>query len=341
MHSAMGHTYLVTGAAGFIGYHVSMRLLELGHRVTAFDNLNAYYAVGLKLARLRRLERFQNFKFEKLCLSHRAGVHDIFDRERPDFVIHLAAQAGVRYSIDNPAAYVDSNLVGFANILEGCRYTKTQHLVFASSSSVYGNNHVVPFSEDLRTDQPVSLYAATKKANEVMAYSYAHLFSLPCTGLRFFTVYGPWGRPDMALFKFTSQILRNEPIDVFNFGNMERDFTYIDDITLGILKSTESIPKTTARDEGQNTSASDRGAPYRIYNIGNNTPVSLLRLIEILEDRLGRQATRRLLPMQPGDVPRTWADISDLDRKVGYAPSTPIELGITHFVNWYRDYYNV
>ena len=322
-------TYLVTGAAGFIGFHTAKRLLERGDAVVGLDNLNDYYDVSLKEARLALLAH-PNFRFVKLDLADRVGMACLFETETFEAVIHLAAQAGVRYSLKNPHAYVDSNLVGFVNVLEGCRHAKVGHLVYASSSSVYGANTEVPFSVEHNVDHPISLYAATKKANELMAHTYSHLYAIPTTGLRFFTVYGPWGRPDMALFSFTKSILEGKPIDVFNHGKMRRDFTYVDDIVEGILRTADKIPGPC-----------ETGARYKIYNIGNNQPVELERFIEILESALGRKAQKRYLPMQPGDVPATYADVDELMRDVGFKPSTPLEEGIAKFVAWYKGYYDL
>lgn len=344
--------YLVTGSAGFIGYHVSRRLLDEGQHVVGLDNLNDYYEVSLKHARLERLTEHADFEFHQTDLADRDAMAELFGSQSFSTVIHLAAQAGVRYSVTHPYVYADSNLTGFLTILEGCRHGQIQHLVYASSSSVYGANREMPFSVQHRVDHPVSLYAATKKANELMAHTYSHLYGLPTTGLRFFTVYGPWGRPDMALFKFTRAILEGEPIDVYNHGQMRRDFTYIDDIVEGILRTaahppspSETAPAEPASGAASGSAAasdpSRSAAPYRVYNIGNNQPVELLRLIEVLERCLGREADKRFLPMQPGDVPATFADIDDLARDVGFAPHTPIETGVARFVDWYRDYYHV
>ena len=330
---------LVTGAAGFIGFHLSRRLLAEGNEIVGLDNLNPYYDVSLKEARLARLRGHAGFRFTQVDVANRQGMARLFEVERPARVVHLAAQAGVRYSLTNPHAYVDSNLVGFMNILEACRHGQVEHLVYASSSSVYGANKVSPFSVHHTVDHPVSLYAATKKANELMAHAYSHLYSLPTTGLRFFTVYGPWGRPDMALFLFTRAILAGQPIDVYNHGNMERDFTYIDDIVEGVVRVLDRVP---AKDPAWDAVAADPGtsnAPYRLYNIGNNAPVRLLRFIEVLEHALGKSAEKRFLPLQPGDVVSTCADTADLERDVGFRPSTPIELGIARFVQWYKEYY--
>jgi len=330
---------LVTGAAGFIGFHLCQHLLTRGESVIGIDNLNDYYDVSLKQDRLKQLQQHQQFQFAKLDLADRQAIPELFDRHQPEKVAHLAAQAGVRYSLKNPHAYVDSNLVGFVNILEECRHGGVKHLVFASSSSVYGVNSKTPFSVHDNVDRPVSLYAATKKANELMAHTYSHLYDIPTTGLRFFTVYGPWGRPDMALFLFTKAILAGEPIKVFNHGKMQRDFTYIDDIITGVVRVLDKIPEPDP-----NWSDSDPGsshAPYKLYNIGNNQPVELLRFIEVLEACLGMKAQKHMLPMQPGDVPITYADIEDLEKAVGFRPSTPIEVGVERFVAWYRDYFQV
>jgi UDP-glucuronate 4-epimerase len=332
---------LVTGAAGFIGSTLSLRLLARGDRVVGLDNLNDYYDVSLKEARLARLRERSGFEFEKADIADREGMARLFAARRFDAVMHLAAQAGVRYSIENPSAYVDTNLVGFGNVIEGARRSEVGHFVYASSSSVYGANAKLPFSEDDNIDHPVSLYAATKKANELIAHSYAHLYRLPCTGLRFFTVYGPWGRPDMALFKFTRGILAGEAIPVFNRGEMVRDFTYVDDIVEGVLRV---IDHTAQPDPGWSALAprpSSSDAPYRIYNIGNSQPVKLMRYIEVLEQCLGRKARLDLLPLQAGDVPETVADVSRLQAAVGFRPGTPVEAGIERFVEWYRSYYRV
>lgn len=332
---------LVTGAAGFIGYHLSERLLARGDEVVGLDNLNDYYDVGLKEARLARLTPHAKFRFVKLELADRNGMAEMFAREGFERVVHLAAQAGVRYSLKNPHAYVDSNLVGFVNVLEGCRRHDVQHLVYASSSSVYGANTEMPFSVHHNVDHPVSLYAASKKANELMAHTYSHLYGLPTTGLRFFTVYGPWGRPDMALFLFTKAILEGRPIDVFNYGDMRRDFTYIGDIIEGVLRVTDRIAAPNPAWAGSAPDSATSYAPYRLYNIGNHNPVELLRMIELVETSLGRKAEKNLLPIQPGDVPATYADVDDLVRDVGFRPETPLEQGILRFVEWYRQYYSV
>lgn len=332
---------LVTGAAGFIGSTLTHRLLARGDTVHGIDNMNDYYDVALKEARLARLRAHKNFTFDKLDIADRAAVPKLFAATKFDAVMHLAAQAGVRYSIENPHAYVDANLVGFVNILEGARHSNVGHLVFASSSSVYGANTKLPFSEHDNVDHPVSLYAATKKANELMAHSYAHLFGLACTGLRFFTVYGPWGRPDMALFKFTEGILAGRPIPVFNRGEMLRDFTYIDDIVEGVIRVIDQPATPNPAGADGATDPARSLAPYRIYNIGNNSPVKLMRYIEVLEQCLGIKAELALLPMQQGDVPATTADVSDLEAAVGFRPRTSVETGIARFVEWYRNYYGV
>ena len=333
--------YLVTGAAGFIGFHTARRLLERGEEVVGLDNLNDYYDVRLKQARLAQLTTQRGFRFHQLELADDAGVAKLFADEHPDIVIHLAAQAGVRFSLTNPRAYIDSNIVGFLNVLEGCRRHGVQHLAFASTSSVYGANTAMPFSVHQNVDHPVSLYAASKKANELMAHCYAHLYRVPCTGLRFFTVYGPWGRPDMALFLFTRAILAGDPIEVFNEGKMQRDFTYIDDIVEGVLRVADRPAEPSPAWSGEHPDPATSSAPYRLYNIGNHEPVELLRMIEILEGCLGRKAEKRLLPMQPGDVPATFADVDDLARDVGFQPATPLATGIARFVEWYRRYYQV
>nr|WP_298151198.1 NAD-dependent epimerase [uncultured Pseudoxanthomonas sp.] len=332
---------LVTGAAGFIGSHLSERLLARGDEVLGYDNLNAYYDPALKEARLARLLPQDGFRFLRASLEDRAALEAAFDDFKPQRVVNLAAQAGVRYSLENPHAYIDSNIVGFLNILEACRHRGIEHLVYASSSSVYGANRKLPFAVEDSVDHPVSLYAASKKANELMAHTYSHLFGLPTTGLRFFTVYGPWGRPDMALFLFTRRILAGEPIDVFNHGHHTRDFTYIDDIVEGVIRTLDRVPgPDPAYDPLAPTPASSL-APYRVYNIGNHQPVQLLRYIEVLEDCLGRKAEKRLLPLQPGDVPDTEADVEALRRDTGYSPATPIETGVRRFVEWYRAFYDV
>nr|WP_295382148.1 NAD-dependent epimerase [Pseudoxanthomonas sp.] len=332
---------LVTGAAGFIGYHLSERLLARGDEVLGYDNLNPYYDPRLKQARLDRLLPQPGFRFVNAALEDRTALEQAFDGFRPQRVVNLAAQAGVRYSLENPHAYIDSNIVGFTNILEACRHRRVEHLVYASSSSVYGANRKLPFAVEDSVDHPVSLYAASKKANELMAHTYSHLFDLPTTGLRFFTVYGPWGRPDMALFLFTRKILAGEPIDVFNHGRHTRDFTFIDDIVEGVIRTLDRVPGPDPDYDPLQPSPATSSAPYRVYNIGNHQPVELLRYIEVLEDCLGRKAERNLLPLQPGDVPDTYADVAALSRDTGYAPSTPIETGVRRFVDWYRDFYRV
>jgi UDP-glucuronate 4-epimerase len=332
---------LVTGAAGFIGSALSLRLLARGDDVLGVDNLNDYYDVTLKQARLDRLTPHPTFRFAKLSIEDRPALEKAFHDFRPQRVVNLAAQAGVRYSIENPYAYVESNLVGFINILEACRHGKVEHLVYASSSSVYGANRKLPFSVQDPVDHPVSLYAATKKANELMAHTYSHLYNLPTTGLRFFTVYGPWGRPDMALFLFTRKILAGEPIDVFNHGHHTRDFTYIDDIVEGVIRTLDHVPGPDPAYDPLHPNSATSSAPYRVYNIGNSHPVQLSRYIEVLEDCLGRKAEKNLLPLQPGDVPDTSAEVTELMADTGYRPDTPVEEGVRHFVEWYRRYYGV
>ncbi len=330
---------LVTGAAGFIGYHVCRYLLDRGVSVLGIDNLNAYYEVTLKEARKAILVRHAGFRFEKLDLADRRGVEKLFATHPVRRVVHLAAQAGVRYSLVNPHAYVESNLVGFLNVLEGCRQSRVEHLVYASSSSVYGGNTKQPFSVRDNVDHPLSLYAASKKANELMAHTYAHLYRLPCTGLRFFTVYGPWGRPDMALFIFTRAILEEKPIEVFNHGKMRRDFTYIDDIVEGIVRVLDQPATPNAAWSSEVPDSGTSSAPYRLYNIGNHQPVELFTFIDVLEKAIGKKAEKVFKPMQPGDVPATYADVDELTRAVGFSPRTPIEVGIPRFVEWYREYY--
>ncbi len=332
---------LVTGAAGFIGFHLSKRLLEEGCQVVGLDIVNDYYDPAIKEARLEILKPHQEFKFVKIDLADKDSMDSLFKEEKFDAVVNLAAQAGVRYSLVNPQSYVDSNLVGFVNILEGCRHNDVKHLVFASSSSVYGSNTKMPFSVHDNVDHPVSLYAASKKSNELMAHAYAHLFSIPCTGLRFFTVYGPWGRPDMALFLFTKAILEDRPIDVFNYGKMQRDFTYIDDIVEGVVRVIERPAQPNPDWNGDNPDPGSSYAPYKIYNIGNNQPVELMHFIEVIENTLGKKAKKNLLPLQPGDVPATYANIDDLVRDTGFKPATPLEVGIPEFIKWYRDYFKV
>ncbi len=331
---------LVTGSAGFIGSHVAAKLLARGDTVVGIDNLNDYYDVSLKRARLARLEGRSGFMNEVVDVSDQRVFRSVFERERPERVVHLAAQAGVRYSLQNPQAYIDANVTGFLNVLECARHFETKHVVYASSSSVYGANEHMPFSVDHNVDHPVSLYAVTKKTNELMAHTYSHLFQIPTTGLRFFTVYGPWGRPDMALFHFTKSILANKPIDVFNHGHHRRDFTYVDDIVEGVVRLLDRVPVADPS-SGNSSPASSASAPYRLYNIGSNNPIELLRYIEVLEDALGRKAEKRLLPMQPGDVAETYADVSTLARDIDYKPSTPVEVGVRKFVDWYRDFYGV
>ncbi|MET0230361.1 MAG: NAD-dependent epimerase [Rhodanobacteraceae bacterium] len=330
---------LVTGAAGFIGSTLSHRLLDRGDEVLGYDNLNAYYDPKLKEARLARLTPKAGFSFVRAALEDRPAMQKAFADFKPQRVVNLAAQAGVRYSIENPHAYVEANLVGFINILEACRHGGVEHLVYASSSSVYGANRKLPFSVQDAVDHPVSLYAATKKANELMAHTYSHLYALPTTGLRFFTVYGPWGRPDMALFLFTRKILAGEPIEVFNHGKHTRDFTYVDDIVEGVIRTLDRVPAPDPDFDPLNPNPGSSSAPYRVYNIGNHQPVELAHYIEVLEAKLGRKAGKILLPLQPGDVPDTYADVEELVRDTGYSPSTPIETGIGRFVDWYRDFY--
>ena len=332
---------LVTGAAGFIGAALALRLLERGDEVVGVDNLDPYYDVALKRARLDRVRGFAGFRDVRADISDRTAVADLFERERPAAVVNLAAQAGVRYSMENPHAYVNANLVGFVNVLEGCRHHDVDHLVYASSSSVYGANRTLPFSVRHNVDHPLSLYAATKKANELMAHSYSHLHGLPATGLRFFTVYGPWGRPDMALFLFTRNILEGRPIDVFNHGRHRRDFTYIDDIVEGVVRVLDRPAAANEHWRAESPDPATSTAPHRLYNIGNNRWVQLERYIEVLETCLGRRAEKNLLPMQPGDVPDTLADVDNLEREFGYSPDTPIEIGIRRFVDWYKSYHGI
>lgn len=331
---------LITGTAGFIGFHLSKRLIAEEYEVIGIDNLNDYYDANLKKARLAKLAGKRNFHFHKISLEDRDAILSLFKTEKFDYVVNLAAQAGVRYSLINPYSYIDSNIYGFLNILEGCRHSPVKHLVFASSSSVYGLNTKMPFSVHHNVDHPVSLYAATKKANELMAHTYSYLYNIPATGLRFFTVYGPWGRPDMALFLFTRAILEDRPIDVFNYGKMKRDFTYIDDIIEGIARIIKKIPEPNPEWSGESPDPSSSCAPYKLYNIGNNNPVELMRFIEALEESLGREAKKNFLPLQPGDVPATYADVDDLMKDVGFKPETSIEEGIERFVRWYKEYYN-
>ncbi|CAD0221682.1 nucleotide sugar epimerase [Planktothrix agardhii CCAP 1459/11A] len=324
---------LVTGVAGFVGFHLCQRLLDRGDTIIGIDNLNDYYDVSLKQARLEQLKNRSGFSFKKLDLADREGINQLFAQGNFEQVAHLAAQAGVRYSLKNPYAYIDSNLVGFLNILEGCRHSQIQHLVYASSSSVYGANKKIPFSVEDNVDYPISLYAATKKSNELIAHSYSHLYQIPMTGLRFFTIYGPWGRPDMAMFIFTKAILEEKPIDVFNYGKMQRDFTYIDDIVEGVIRTLDRIPQS-----GENPHTN---APYKLYNIGNNQPIELLHLIEVLETALGKPAIKNFMPIQPGDVPITYADVDALIQDIDFQPNTSIEVGVQNFVDWYRSYYRV
>ena len=332
---------MITGVAGFIGSTLAIRLLERGDTVTGIDNMNDYYSVALKEARLDRFRSHPNFRYQKLDIADRDGIAKLFKENRFDAVMNLAAQAGVRYSLINPQAYADSNLLGFVNLLEGCRHSGVKHFVFASSSSVYGANTKQPFSEHDNVDHPVSLYAASKKANELMAHSYAHLFKLPCTGLRFFTVYGPWGRPDMALFLFTKGILEGTPIKVFNHGKMVRDFTYIDDIVEGVIRVIDRPAQPNPKWSGDKPDSATSYAPYRVFNIGNNKPVELMRYIEVLEECLGKKAQKEMLPMQAGDVPSTVADVSELEAATGFKPKTPVEVGVRNFVEWYRTYHKV
>ena len=332
---------LVTGAAGFIGHNLSIRLLENGRTVVGLDNLNDYYDPNLKRDRLAQLTKFEGFSHADFDMADRSLMEKMFVEQQFDAVVNLAAQAGVRYSLINPHSYVDTNLVGFVNILEGCRHTEVKHLLYASSSSVYGANTAMPFSVHDNVDHPVSLYAASKKANELMAHSYSHLYNLPCTGLRFFTVYGPWGRPDMALFLFTRAMLEDRPIDIFNNGNMERDFTYIDDIVEGVLRLIDHLPRSNPDWSGDNPDPASSYCPWRVYNIGNNSKEKLMRYIEVLEDCLGKKAKKNFLPMQNGDVPATYANVDALVREIDFKPQTTIEEGIKKFVDWYRDYYQV
>jgi len=332
---------LITGTAGFIGFHLSKKLLDDSYQIIGIDSLNDYYEPSLKQSRFKILNKYNNFKFHKVDLKDKAKLDSTFELYRPTHVINLAAQAGVRYSINNPYAYVDSNLIGFMNILEACRNYPVKHLLYASSSSVYGGNKLVPFSTNHNVDHPVSLYAATKKSNELMAHTYSHLYGIPTTGLRFFTVYGPYGRPDMAYFSFTKDILEGKPIKVFNHGNMDRDFTYIDDIVEGTIKLIHKVPKANKEWNESKDKISTSFAPYKIYNIGNNNPVPLMRFINALESALGKEAEKIYFDMQPGDVLKTYADVSDLERDINFKPSTSIEDGIQKFVNWYKDYYKV
>ncbi len=333
--------FLVTGAAGFIGFHVSERLLEAGYQVIGIDNLNDYYDVNLKLARLELLKKHTRFRFDKIDLADREAIAALFTREKFQRVIHLGAQAGVRYSLENPLAYADSNLIGHLNVLEGCRHNNVEHLLYASSSSVYGLNRKMPFSTDDSVDHPVSLYAATKKANELMSHTYSHLYGLPTTGLRFFTVYGPWGRPDMALFKFTRAIIEGKPIDVYNHGQMRRDFTYIDDIAEAIVRLQAVIPTPNSEWTVEQGTPATSSAPYNVYNIGNSAPVALMDYISALEQALGKEAIKNMLPMQPGDVLETSADTQALYQVIGFKPHTSVEEGVKRFVSWYKQFYHV
>lgn len=332
---------LITGAAGFIGYHLAKAVAGNGDSVTGVDNLSDYYDVNLKRARLAQLEQCGNFKFLNIDIADRKTMTELFRESRFEVVVNLAAQAGVRYSLKNPYSYIDSNIVGFTNVLEGCRHHQVNHLVFASSSSIYGMNSKIPFAVSHNADHPVSLYAASKKANELMAHTYAHLYGLPCTGLRFFTVYGPWGRPDMAYFSFTKSIIKGIPIDVYNFGNMKRDFTYIDDIVDGVMRVMEKLPQPNPGWDTGNPDPGSSYAPYKIYNMGNNNSVELTKFIETLEEKLGRKAIKNMLPMQAGDIPVTCADIQDVFMDVGFKPSTSIEVGMGKFVDWYLSYYKI
>jgi UDP-glucuronate 4-epimerase len=332
---------LVTGAAGFIGFHLSRRLCEMGQTVIGIDNLNDYYETSLKDARLEILKSYPNFLFYRIDLKEKSKIDNLFKSSSLDYVVNLAAQAGVRYSITNPYAYIDSNIIGFLNILEACRHHPVKHLIYASSSSVYGANRKMPFSVHDNVDHPLALYAVSKKSNELMAHAYSNLYTIPTTGLRFFTVYGPYGRPDMALFLFTKAILEGKPIDVFNYGKMKRDFTYVDDIVEGIVRLIETIPSGNNEWSGLNPDPATSYAPYKIYNIGNNKPVELIYFIEVLESKLGKQAIKNFLPLQDGDVPETYANVDDLTRDVGFKPSTSIENGIENFVNWYLEYYKI
>lgn len=330
---------LITGTAGFIGNTLAIRLLDRGDEVIGVDNVNDYYDPSLKEARLARIKDHPNFTEERISIEDRAEMERVFEQHKPQRVVNLAAQAGVRYSLENPHAYIDANIVGFVNILEGCRHHGVEHLVYASSSSVYGANESMPFSVHDNVDHPVSLYAASKKSNELMAHTYSHLFDLPTTGLRFFTVYGPWGRPDMALFMFTKNIIEGKPIDVFNYGKHQRDFTYIDDIIEGVIRTLDNVAASNPAWSGANPDSATSKAPYRIYNIGSNNPCELLRYIELIEDNVGKKAEKNLLPMQPGDVMATYADVDALVKDVDYKPATPLEEGVANFVSWYKEFY--
>jgi len=332
---------LITGAAGFIGSTLAIRLLERGDEIIGIDNLNDYYDVNLKKARLARVSAYEKFTDVRVNIEDKAAMDEVFKQHKPERVVHLAAQAGVRYSLENPHAYIDANIQGHLNILEGCRHNNVQHLVYASSSSVYGANTKMPFSIHDNIDHPVSLYAATKKANELMAHTYSHLFQIPTTGLRFFTVYGPWGRPDMSMFLFTKNIIEGKPIDVFNHGKHQRDFTYIDDIVEGVIRTLDNVATPNSKWNGDAPDPATSASPYRIYNIGNNQPTQLMRYIEIIEKCVGKEAIKNYLPLQAGDVPATYADVDDLVRDVGYKPATPIETGVENFVRWYKEFYKV
>lgn len=337
----MKEKILITGAAGFIGFHLSNLLLDKEYEVVGIDNMNDYYDIRLKEGRLEILQKYDKYTFYKIDLKDKQDIDNLFEQHEFDYVVNLAAQAGVRYSIENPYAYVDSNLIGFVNILEACRHYPVKHLLYASSSSVYGGNKVAPFSTEHQVDHPVSLYAATKKSNELMAHTYSHLYKIPTTGLRFFTVYGPWGRPDMAYFSFTDAILKDKPINVFNYGKMERDFTYIDDIVEGIYRLLQLYPKTTPNWDETKDKLSESFAPYKVYNIGNNKPVQLEKFISVLEDSIGKKAIRNYMEMQPGDVKKTYADTSDLEQDIDFKPSTSIEEGLGKFATWYKEFYKV
>lgn len=333
---------LITGASGFIGFHLAKLLLEKEeYEVVGIDNMNDYYDVSLKKSRLEILEKYENYRFYKIDLKDKKSVDEIFEEYNFDYVINLAAQAGVRYSIKNPYSYIDSNIIGFINILEACRKNPVRHLIYASSSSVYGGNKMVPFSTEHNVDHPVSLYAATKKSNELMAHSYSHLYNIPTTGLRFFTVYGPWGRPDMAYFSFTDNIVNDRPINIFNHGDMERDFTYIDDIVEAIYKLINNIPKSNFNWDESKNKVSESFAPYKVYNIGNNTPIKLEKFISILEEKIGKKSIRNYMEMQDGDVKKTYADTSDLENDIGFRPNTSMEEGLKKFVDWYKEFYSV
>jgi UDP-glucuronate 4-epimerase len=337
----MKHNILVTGAAGFIGFHLSKRLIREGYKVTGIDNLNDYYDVNLKKSRLAILDKIPDFSFEKIDLTDKEKINILFEKSRFNFVVNLAAQAGVRYSLQNPYAYIESNIIGFMNILEACRNHPVKHLVYASSSSVYGANTRMPFSVHHNVDHPISLYAASKKANELMAHTYASLYKIPSTGLRFFTVYGPWGRPDMALFLFTKAIYEGKPIDVYNHGRMKRDFTFIDDIVEGMVRLIPKSPESDPEWSGNHPDPSSSFAPYRIYNIGNNKPVELMKFIETIENHIGKKAIKNYMDIQKGDVPATYADVDDLMNDVGFKPDTSIEEGVGHFIEWYKEYYKI